>query len=285
MKTKFDKIYILHYLPMKDRDIALQKKFKYLGLKYEYIYALPLNDIFESPNIENVFNITNKNNFWKHGEKCIQHWSVAFGHYMCVYQAYHLGYNSVLVLEDDVCMNKDNSWKYGEKCIQHWSVAFGHYMCVYQAYYLGFNNVLILENDVVINTDKDLIFRYLYDIPEDADIIRYGYMEWDEYNIDKFDNTNELFYKDNENSDTRYYGNQCYGLMNRKTMKIYLDSCNYIFYGNEDVKNIHRGNEYNLNIYYATKPIFLDHIAYHKIYNEYVLPYSKKLINKYTFME
>ena len=139
MKTKFDKIYILHYLPMKDRDIALQKKFKYLGLKYEYVYALPLNDIFESPNTENIFNLTNKNNFWKYGEKCIQHWSVAFGHYMCVYQAYHLGYNSVL----------------------------------------------ILENDVVINTDKDLMFRYLYDTPEDADIIRYGYMEWDGYNTEE----------------------------------------------------------------------------------------------------
>lgn len=239
MKTKFDKIYILHYLPMKDRDIALQKKFKYLGLKYEYVYAIPLGDIFNSANTENILEIRSKNDLYK-----------------------------------DI-----------DKHIIHWSVAFGHYMCVYQAYYLGFNNVLILENDVVINTDKDLIFRYLYDTPEDADIIRYGYMEWDEYNIDKFDNTNELFYKDNENNNFRYYGNQCYGLMNRKTMKIYLDSCNYIFYGNEDVKNIHRGNEYNLNIYYATKPIFLDHFAYHKTYDEYVLPYSEKLINKYTFME
>ena len=239
MKTKFDKIYILHYLPMKDRDIALQKKFKYLGLKYEYVYALPLNDIFESPNTENIFNLTNKNNFWKYGEKCIQHWSVAFGHYMCVYQAYHLGYNSVL----------------------------------------------ILENDVVINTDKDLMFRYLYDTPEDADIIRYGYMEWDGHNTETFDNTNELFYKDNDNNNFRYYGNQCYGLMNRKTMKIYLDSCNYCFNGNEDVENIHRGNKYNLNIYYATKPLFLDHLAYNKLNENYIIPYSNELMGKYKFME
>lgn len=158
-------------------------------------------------------------------------------------------------------------------------------MCVYQAYHLGYNSVLILENDVVINTDKDLMFRYLYDTPKDADIIRYGYMEWDEHNIETFDNTNELFYKDNDNNDFRYYGNQCYGLMNRKTMKIYLDSCNHIFNGNEDVENIYRGNKYNLNIYYATRPLFLDHLAYNKSHAAYILPYSEDLINKYKFME
>lgn len=244
MNSIFEKNYILHWLPNKDRDIALKKKFKYLGLEYEYVYAIPLLDIFENKNTINVLTITNKNNYWK----------------------------------------------YGEKCIQHWSVAFGHYMCVYQAYQLGFNNVLILENDVVINKDKQLIEQYLTKIPKDADIIRYGYMEWDRFNIERFDNTNDLFYKDNENNDFRYFGNQCYGLMNRKTMKIYLDSCNYCFNGNEDVENIHRGNKYNLNIYYATKPLFLDNVAYkYYIKNEpdmsYALPYSENLLNKYTFIE
>ena len=139
---------------------------------------------------------------------------------------------------------------------------------------------LIKEEKIVINN-----------VPKDSDIIRYGYMEWDWYNTERFDNTNELFYKDNENNDFRYYGNQCYGLMNRKTMKIYLDSCNYCFNGNEDVENIHRGNKFNLNIYYATKPIFLDHIAYHEYYlndntnQAYILPYSINLINKYEFIE
>jgi len=239
MKTIFEKIYILHYLPMKDRDIALKKKFKYLGIKYEYVNAIPLTDIFNNDKSQNLISITNKN----------------------------------------------NTWEYGEKCLQHWSVAFGHYMCVYQAYYLGYKNILILENDVVINTDKDLMSKYLNDVPADADIIRYGYMEWDGYNTERFDNTNELFYKDNENNDFRYYGNQCYGLMNRKTMKIYLDSSNYIFNGNEDVQNIHRENKYNLNIYYATNPLFLDHLSYHKSDPSYILPYSDKLMNKYKFME
>lgn len=246
MKTIFDKIYILHWLPNKDRDIALKKKFKYLGLEYEYVYALPLLDIFGENNDK--------------------------------YQHLYI-------------TNNDNTWKYGDKIIQHWSVAFGHYMCVYQAYQLGYNNVLILENDVVINNNKKLIEQYLNNVPKDSDIIRYGYMEWDWYNTERFDNTNELFYKDNENNDFRYYGNQCYGLMNRKTMKIYLDSCNYCFNGNEDVENIHRGNKFNLNIYYATKPIFLDHIAYHEYYlnnntnQAYILPYSINLINKYEFIE
>jgi len=240
MKTIFDKIYILHYLPMKDRDIALKKKFKYLELDYEYVYAIPLTDMFgETP---------------YDGDR---------------YQHLHI-------------TNNDNYWKYGEKINTHWSVAFGHYMCVYQAYHLGYKNVLILENDVVINKDKNLIERYLNDVPKDADVIRYGYMGGGNKKI--YDMTNELFYKDNNNFYSGYYGNQCYGLMNRKTMKIYLDSCNYCFNGNEDVENIHRGNKFNLNIYFSTRPIFLDHIAYDKSDINYHIAYSDELMNKYEFM-
>lgn len=235
MKTQFEKNYILHCLPDKDRDIALKKKFKYLGLNYEYVYALPLMDIFDKYAYQQM-TITHK------------------------------------------CCNISKS-------MQHWSVAFGHYMCVYQAYQLGYNNVLIFEDDVVINKDKELIEKYFNYVPEDADMIRYGYMSWDENLIKSFDNINELFYKDNENDSIRYYGDQCYGLMNRKTMEIYLDSCNQCFYGNEDVENIHRGNKYDLNIYYATKPLFLDHLAYHKSVPGYVLPFSGNLINKYEYIE
>ena len=38
MKTIFDKIYILHWLPNKDRDIALKKKFKYCSINFLLLF-------------------------------------------------------------------------------------------------------------------------------------------------------------------------------------------------------------------------------------------------------
>lgn len=240
MKTVFEKIYVVHYLDQQDRYTSMINKFKYLGLKFEFVYSLPVSNIFKNT-------------------------------------------NNKLTIE---CTNPDGYHYIDGRMIENFSTAFGHYMAVYQAYKLGYNNVLIFENDVIINTDKDLIFRYLYDVPKDADIIRYGYMSNEESLKQRFDNTNDLFYKDNTNDYYTYFGNQCYGLMNRKTMKIYLDSSNNLFKGNEDVINIHRGNEYNLNIYFATNPLFIDPNVFNIWTSDiYKIPYSDKLINSYKYMK
>lgn len=238
MKTIFDKIFVIHCLKDKNRLQLIKNKLAYLGLKYEFMYSIPLTEIFN-----------NTQNF-------------------IVTHNIHTNENII-----------------DTRHPRYWSMAFAHYMCVYQAYELNMKKLLIIEDDVVINKDKDLMFRYLNDIPNDADFIRYGYMSY-KYELKQlFDNTSDLFYKDNINDDNLYYGNQCYALMNRKTMKIYLDSCNYYFKGNEDVDNIHRGNKFNINVYYATKPSFLDYIAYQRNCDLYSLPYSDELINKYDYIE
>lgn len=99
-----------------------------------------------------------------------------------------------------------------------------HYQAIMQAYYLNCDNVLIIEDDLCLNTDALLFEDMLNNIPDDADFVTYDYR----FNLSTetilkrkiYDNIDKRYVKlDNEYS---FFGAAMYGIMNRKTMELYL---------------------------------------------------------------
>ena len=102
-----------------------------------------------------------------------------------------------------------------------------HYKAILQAYYLNYNNVLIIEDDMCFNKDKTLIENYLNNIPDDADFITYTarFIEYNEifrFNDDISIQKNKYFKLNNDYM--TLCGTGMYALMNRNSMKLYLDN-------------------------------------------------------------
>lgn len=103
LKKKFDKIYLLTLSSRLDRSRSALNMLKNIGLEDEndltVIYATPFphNDI-----IADAFNRTNRGRFTKPNE-----YDCSRNHYSIIKQAYDLGYESILVLEDDIQFIKD----------------------------------------------------------------------------------------------------------------------------------------------------------------------------------
>lgn len=177
------------------------------------------------------------------------------------------------------------------------SLYIANYCAVMNAYKQGANSVLIFEDDICLYNDKNIIKKYFNNIPEDADVIRYGYnIGFDENDVNeiKNENINQLYFKDNSNLPNKYTGSQMFALMNRNVMKIYCDSVAQTLTGGDDPYNIFINNEYNLNIYYSLINLALDHITYHSIINNEIpfmgyYPFDiesiKKNINNYLANE
>lgn len=106
------------------------------------------------------------------------------------------------------------------------SCTINHYNAVYRAYEFGYNNVLIMEDDICFIKDKKLIQQMLTDIPEDADFVTYDPRTYFEYDVELFKkeimSNNNLFMNDNNYG--FLFGGMLYGIMNRDTMKLYLDN-------------------------------------------------------------
>lgn len=177
MITQFDKIYVISLITNKDRQEFVTYQMNELGLDFEFIYGTDFNNI-----TYDYFG--NKIN-------------------------YPLTYN----------------------CPYRIPGSFGctitHYNAVLYAYYLGYNNVLILEDDICFIKDKQLIEYYLNNIPQDADFVtwnpRFEFKK--EFNIvaDKIRNANESWIL-LENSIIGLLGGLMYGIMNRDSMKLYIDN-------------------------------------------------------------
>lgn len=181
MKTKFDKIYVLSLITNKERQKFIKQQFNKLSLKYEFIYGTDFYNLkhdatgkeIQYPNVWNNF-------FLLYLNPTVADYGCALTHYQAILQAYELGYNNILIIEDDICFIKN----------------------------------------------KKLIEYYLNNIPEDADFITF-----DPRFI--FDDTrNDIYQRLKECKDDWLYldnnieliGGMFYGLMNRETMKLYLDN-------------------------------------------------------------
>lgn len=102
---KFDAIYMLTLCENKIRHKAMQKMFNHIGLdltsiNIHYGCKFPYNNII----MDAFNNNSEKRCFTKPNE-----YDCARNHYSIIKEAYELGYNNVLILEDDIQFNKDLS--------------------------------------------------------------------------------------------------------------------------------------------------------------------------------
>lgn len=134
---------------------------------------------------------------------------------------------------NDNCPDNTIEYNYG-----HIGCTFTHYTAIENAYYHNFNNVLIFEDDARFIKNYDYIEYVLNNIPNDADIIRYGLT----YRDHEFTN-NDLYIK---NDDIPTAGTQCYALCNKNTINNWLHTIERELTEVDNYKIWNIGNTYQL---------------------------------------
>ena len=107
MKTQFEKIYVLSLITNHSRQEFIKHQMDDLGLEFEFIYGTAFYELTnDSDN-----HIINWPNVWpwKNLQASGRSFGCTISHYNAVSQAYYLGYNNVLILEDDICFLKDKN--------------------------------------------------------------------------------------------------------------------------------------------------------------------------------
>ena len=219
MKTQFDKIYVLSLITNKERQKFITYQFNQLGLDFEFVYGI---DFYNFKNIEwpDVLKYTE----W-HGGGTSEDFGCTMTHYQAVMQAYYLGYNNVLIFEDDVCLNKD------------------------------------------ISVFEDM----LNNIPENIDFIDYDprlcFQEDQQQLIECINNSNERYLN---LDDFPFRGAAMFAIMNRDTMKLYLDNQHKCFKMSDNVNGFFETYEgkRTINYYIPSKCLFVDQSSYSKVFIE-----------------
>ena len=197
MKTQFDKIYVISLISNKDRQEFIKQQMNDLEIDFEFIYGINFTHFkkdfaFEDIKYPKVYGFDNNQS----PEGLVRSYGCTMSHYRAVVQAYELGYNNVLIIEDDICFIKD----------------------------------------------KELLKYYLNNIPQDCDVMLYVPRAPRQHTVSIFiknilinKSNKKYFYNISNNwendidvqndgySNEAIFGAICYGLMNRKTMKLYLD--------------------------------------------------------------
>lgn len=239
MKTIYDKIYIVNFINNNNRRNFIKYQLDLLELEYEFIYTPDFYNLFKNcSNYEDGLDIY----------ECMgrrMNWGMIgceLGHYMAVKQAYELGYNNVLMIEDDTCFIKDNN------LIE---------------YYL--NN---------IPEDADMI-RYSYGC---IDIHDFNFVE----HVHRNTNRNYLYYGGELPIGTHYSGTGMWAINNRETMKKYIDSVANKFICSDQVDLFFMNAIANdFNIYFANKCLCVDFTYYTYMDNpdDIPIPYKKLFLN------
>ena len=102
----FDKIYVLSLISNKDRQEFIKYEMNDLSINFEFIYGTDFynltNDAKNNKIIyPNVWPIGWENNPTARDFGCV------INHYNAILYAYELGFNNVLVIEDDICLIKN----------------------------------------------------------------------------------------------------------------------------------------------------------------------------------
>lgn len=87
-------------------------------------------------------------------------------------------------------------------------VTMTHYEVIKKSYELGYKRILILEDDILFLNDINKIYNIISNIPQNAGIILYDYVE-----LPNVGNQNDLFHKYKIESESKYYHNLYSGLL------------------------------------------------------------------------
>jgi GR25 family glycosyltransferase involved in LPS biosynthesis len=97
-KKYFDHIYCIHYLPYRDRYPKCVDELTRVGIRQSGTLSWRLT--WDSPLYEKLYQICN-------AAPSLGCMKVGFAHYMCIKEAYELGFEHVLILENDNIFLKD----------------------------------------------------------------------------------------------------------------------------------------------------------------------------------
>ena len=152
-------------------------------------------------------------------------------------------------------------FEYEKLCTgKDFSCSLNHYSAVYKAYEFGCNSILIFEDDLCFIKDKNLIEQSLNNIPQDADFVtwdpRFCLLEdINQFNKDLDLNQQKLYFKDNGQYQFMF-GGMMYAIMNRKTMKLYLDNQRKKLYMSDHIQGLFMN--VIVNKYISTKCLCTD---------------------------
>ena len=230
MKTPFDKIYVISLITNKSRQESIKIQMKELGLNYEFVYGIDFI------------------NFTKDGAYQMIKWPYLF----------------------------DIRFKYSgiKTKIAEYGAAITHYRAILQAYEFGYENVLIIEDDICFNKDKDFVEYYLNHIPNDADFVTYDPRicvvppNFDQTEFKRL--SKDLLECENDYMDLENYYELCgtlaYGLMNRKTMKLYLDNQRNLLMAADHIIGLFRNPIPSIKRYCCSKCICISKNIYRSRY-------------------
>lgn len=97
-KKYFDHIYCIHYLPYKERYRKCVDELTRVGIRESGVFSWKLT--WDSPLLDRLYQVCN-------AAPSVGCMKIGFAHYMCIKEAYELGFNHVLILENDNIFLKD----------------------------------------------------------------------------------------------------------------------------------------------------------------------------------
>ena len=169
--------------------------------------------------------------------------------------------------------------------------AMTHYQGVLYAYEQGYNNVLIFEDDICFIKNHKLIEDSLNNIPFNADFVTWDPRSsaiWDQpYYTNIINNSAQDQYFCEEALGRWIIGGMMYGIMNRKTMELYLNNQrNNGFMMSDHVKGIWNEPDINTKRYFSTKCLCTDFVNictnFNPQYHWYVNMYYRANPEAYT---
>ena len=163
LKKYFDKVYVINYIEGKERREIINQMFSDYGLidDIEFIYGMPFGKISAiKPLFEQIAKMTPRNVGSVNTIGC------SFSHYTAIKTAYELGYNTVLVIEDDVIIrnNIDLIFDYLDTAPKDWNYLY--FTLVYAS-----GNVKVTDLNLFKDTSdkwinmKNLSIGQLHDFP------------------------------------------------------------------------------------------------------------------------
>lgn len=97
-KKHFDHIYCIHYIPYTDRYAKCLAELTRVGIRNSGVFSWKIT--WDSPLFDKFYQVCN-------AAPSVGCMKVGFSHYMCIKEAYELGFNHVLILENDNIFLKD----------------------------------------------------------------------------------------------------------------------------------------------------------------------------------
>lgn len=197
MNTQFEKIYVLSLITNHSRQEFIKHQFNELGIEFEFLYGSTFYNIINDARGNKI----EYPNVWPWEEHSSgRSFGCTLSHYNAVSFAYELGYNNVLIIEDDICFikNKELIEYYLNNIPEDADFISWDFRISWEPQYNEFINIITNNSNNILNNNFIELNNYWHAL----------------------------------------CGGMMYGLMNRDIMKLYLDNQNNKFRISDRVQNV-----------------------------------------------